>query len=57
MDKEKKLQGIEGALKQHKAFKILGVSEEVLGKLTVMDSVKIMHDLNDFLEKHNLKIK
>ena len=51
---EKKLTGIDGALKQHKAFKILGVSQESLAKLTVMDAVTIMKDLNKLLEKHNL---
>ena len=53
-EKLKKLEGIDGALKQHKAFKMLGVSQESLGKLTVMDAVTIMHDLNDLLEKHKL---
>ena len=54
---QKKLQGIEGAIKQHEALKILGVSMESLSKLTIMDSVNVMSDLNELLKKHNLKIK
>ena len=56
MENLKKLVGIDGALKQHKAFKILGVSQESLSKLTVMNAVEIMSDLNELLEKHNLKL-
>ena len=53
---EKKLKGIDGALKQHKAFKIMGVSNESLAKLSVLNAVEIMSDLNDLLEKHNHRL-